>query len=178
MIKLNATQIGYLRHAPPSDKHGAIVSGPNKAMLRKLAKSGYVEEFNDRFRRSADGDAAVANFDATISEPCRAVLTAIRAGKPRIADMKGVNVALASGLAVIGIGSGSFFLTEQGKNLADPIGEEGYFSKSGNLVKLVSVDDKGNFHVERVDGDSAGKGMSIPRDSFISKEQWARNVAS
>jgi hypothetical protein len=176
MTKLNATQIGYLRQAPASTANGCSGNGPRKAMWRKLAKVGLVDETKGIFKRSAIGDAAVTEFDEAISEPCRAVLNAIRAGSTKVSDMKGVQTALAAGLAVIGIGSGRFTLTHDGERLADPIGDEGYFEKSGNLVKLVSVDDKGVFHVERVDGDSAGKGMAIPRESFFSKERWADHV--
>jgi hypothetical protein len=176
MTKLNATQIGYLRQAPASTANGCAANGPRKAMWRKLAKVGFVDETKDAFKRSAVGDAAVTEFDAAISEPCRAVLNAIRAGSKNVSDMKGVQTVLAAGLAVIGIGSGRFMLTRDGERLADPVGEEGYFEKSGKLVKLISVDEKGFFHVERVDGDSAGKGMAIPRESFFSKERWAAHV--
>jgi hypothetical protein len=176
MTKLNATQIGYLRQAPASTANGCSANGPRKAMWRKLAKAGFIDETKDLFKRNAIGDAAVTEFDAALSEPCRAVLNAIRAGATKVSDMKGVQTALAAGLAVIGISSGRFMLTHDSERLADPVGEEGYFEKSGKLVKLVSVDEKGVFHVERVDGDSAGKGMAIPRESFFSKERWAAHV--
>jgi len=49
--------------------------------------------------------------------------------------MKGAQTAVAAGLLTITDDQGPFFLTRDGQRLVDPVGEEGYFSKSGNLVK-------------------------------------------
>jgi hypothetical protein len=179
MPTLTSTRAGYLRQAPSfGDAVSEAPSTAIKSMWRKLVKSGEMigDAAGDHFKRSQAGDKALKEFDDNISEACRAVLTAIKAKQSGIATMKGVDTAVSAGLVVIEDDRGPFTLTADGDHLADPLGEEGYFVKSGNRVKLISVDNKGEYHVERVDGESTGKGMVIPRDSFFTKERWAAHV--
>jgi hypothetical protein len=179
MTALSSKRAGYLRQAPSfNDAVGVAPSTAIKSMWRKLAKSGEViaDAAGDHFKRSQAGDDALQEFDDKLSEACRAVLTAIKVKQSGIVSMKGIDTVVAAGLVEIDDDRGPFRLTADGERLADPVGEEGYFVKSGNRVKLISVDSKGEYHVERVDGDSTGKGMSIPRDSFFTKECWAAHV--
>lgn len=133
------------------------------------------------FRRSRLGDEALENFDGKLSESVRAVLNASKVQAPGIATMKGVMVAVEAGLLRYSDSSQCFVLTEAGKKLADPIGEEGFFTKSGNAVKVLEVSvtegSEGMLRVERLQGDSAGKQMLIPRDSFVLKDVWNAELA-
>lgn len=175
MTELNATRIGYLRQAPP---HGATgIEAPTaacKAMWRKLAKVGFMVATADS--RTSAGDKAIKDFDRALSEDCRAVLNAAKAGWSRVAVMKGINTTLAAGLVSFDEGTKSYELTPDGAKIADPVGEEGYFIKSGNLVRVlgVSIEQgyKGMLDVERLEGESAGKRLSIPRDAFVRKADW------
>ncbi len=176
MYTLTAIKAGYLRQAPSfEDAPVAAPSASVKSMWRKFHLAGdlFADEARNLFKRTSIGDQALERFDSSLSEPARQVLNAVRAQKPRIIQMKGINTVVAAGLVVIDE-DGVCSLTPDGERLADPVGEEGYFEKSGNKVKLISVDERGDFHVERVDGDSAGKGMSIPRESFVRTADWNR----
>jgi hypothetical protein len=74
---LDPTKIGYLRAAPSSTGPGAPASGPTKAMLNKLAKTGHVSVQGQRYRRTELGDAAVAAFDKALTDTDISVLRAV-----------------------------------------------------------------------------------------------------
>lgn len=53
------------------------------------------------------------------------------------------------------------------------VGETYVFTKSGNRVKAISVEDNGtDWTVERVDGRSAGKQMIVPGSTLVAIDQW------
>lgn len=180
MTPLNPARIGYLRQAVGNGSTPTAPANPAvKSMWRKLATEGFLTSTgtkDDHFARTAKGDEALVDFDKTLSEDCRAVLNGIRAGQSRVAVMKGIHTVLKAGLVVFTDEGKGYHLTEDGERLADPIGEEGYFTKSGNLVRVLSVcTDKGYeglLNVERLAGESRGKQMLVPRDAFVPRARW------
>lgn len=94
--------------------------------------------------------------------------------------MRGVSVAIEAGLISVDATGELYELSPAGIRLADPIGEEGYFVKSGNLVFVDAVctekGREGYLSVHRVDGDSAGKELIIRRDAFVRKSDWESYV--
>lgn len=179
MAELNATRIGYLRMAPRNGEPGAAAPTPAcKAMWRKLSNAGYMTREADA--RNSLGDKAIEDFDRGLSEDCRAVINAVKAQESRVAVMNGILTVLSAGLASFNDETHSYELTADGLKIADPVGEEGYFTKSGNLVKVLRVSSepgyRGQLDVVRLDGESAGKQMLIPRGAFVLKADWvARN---
>jgi hypothetical protein len=148
-----------------------------KSMWVKLFRDGLLECHNaTAYSRTEDGDKALADFDGALAEPCRIVLNAVRAGQSGAVVMKGILTVINAGLVEVLEEAPYYRLTEAGKAAADPIGEEGYFEKSGNLVFVHGLcTDKGyegNLQVERLDGESKGKRMLIPRNSFVRREDW------
>lgn len=175
--KISAKRIGYLRSAPPSTAGGAKGTGPMLAMWRKLEAEGLIEKAAEgSFRRSAKGDTALAEFDRNLSEDTYQVLNAVRAGVSGASVMKGMMHAVHAGLVRYVDRKPHYVLTEAGKKLADPIDEEGYFTKSANLVRVLSSctekEYQGNLLVERLDGESKGKQMLIPRHAFVDRKTW------
>jgi hypothetical protein len=185
--QISTKRIGYLRSAPASVSDPA---SPPKAsvasMWRKLADEGVVEETSKGlFRRTPAGDAALEEYDAGLSEAVRIVLNAVKAKVSGAPAMKGMKTAISAGL-VRYLEDAPYYvfkyaLTPDGERLADPIGEEGYFRKSGNLVLVLGLcTDKGcegMLEVERLYGDSKGKRMLIPRDGFVTKAAWETMTA-
>lgn len=176
MAELSAKRIGYLRLAPRAGSPGAVAPSPAcKAMWRKLANAGFITASGEGRNRA--GDKAIEDFDRSLSEQCRSVINAVKAGESRVAVMNGIHTTLDAGLVRFVEERNRYELTTDGEKIADPVGEEGYFSKSGNLVKVVQVSVKpgyiGMLDVVRLDGDSAGKHMLIPREAFVSKADWA-----
>lgn len=179
---LNAKRIGYLRMAPPVGSPGAVPPSPAaKSMWVKLCRDGLLVSSANTFARSEAGDHALAEHDKNLSEHCRIVLNAVKTGVSRVAVMKGLVTVINAGLVEFLDTAPYYVLTEAGKAAADPIGEEGYFRKSGNLVLVHDLcTDKGcegNLEVERLEGDSKGKRMLIPRDAFVRKADWEKEFA-
>jgi hypothetical protein len=175
---INAKRIGYLRMAPAAGAAPVAPSTPAiKSMWIKLFGAGLLVCHNaSHYSRSEDGEQALAAFDLGLSESCRLVLNAIKAGQSGAAVMKGILTVINAGLVEVAEEAPHYTLTEAGKALADPIGEEGYFEKSGNLVFVHGLcTDKGyegNLQVERLEGDSRGKRMLIPREAFVRTADW------
>lgn len=176
MVALSSKRIGYLRKLFRDGK-GVSASAADKAMWRKLAKDGFVVEEETGFSRTAAGDAALAAFDAELSDDIRAILNAVRAKTSGVAVMKGIFKALDAGLVSFVEEGSTYSLTSDGERLADPIGQDGYFTKSGNLVKVFAVGPEGSLRVERLDGESKGKQMLIPREAFVLKAEWEAQFA-
>jgi hypothetical protein len=180
MTEVSAKRIGYLRMAPTTEQAAVSPSGPVKSMWRKLQADGLLNvsgDKNQKFWLSEAGVAAIKKHDDTLSEPVRAVLNAVKAGQSGAAAMKGMMTAINAGLVRVGQGTRfTYTLTEAGKLLADPIGETGYFTKSGNKVYVRGLDSGATgevlLDVERVDGESKGKGMLISRRSFVREAGW------
>jgi hypothetical protein len=176
----SAKRIGYLRLSPAAgEPFAAPPTAAAKAMWRKLVADGKMEtgSASAGYRRTPGGDRTVAEFDAGLPETCRVILNTLKAGEPGVAAMKGMATAVAAGLVTFVEGTSRYRLTEAGERAADPIGEEGYFTKSGNLVRVlgVSVDQEsgiGYLHVERLAGESKRKRMLIPRDAFARRAGW------
>jgi hypothetical protein len=175
---INAKRIGYLRSAPASGETPVAPATPAiKSMWIKLFGDGLLVCHNARaFSRTEAGEEALAAFDLGLSEPCRLVLNAVRAGQSGAAVMKGILTVINAGLVEVIEEAPYYTLTAAGKALADPIGEEGYFEKSGNLVFVHGLcTDKGyegNLQVERLEGESKGKRMLIPREAFVRTADW------
>ncbi|MNU26877.1 hypothetical protein D3C71_152580 [compost metagenome] len=175
---ISAKRIGYLRKAPAAgEPHAAPSTAAVKSMWIKLFREGLLVCHNGtEYSRTEDGDEALSAFDRGLGEPCRLVLNAVKAGESRAAVMKGMLTVFNAGLVEFMEGAPYYRLTEAGLAAADPIGEEGYFQKSGNRVFVHGLcTDKGyegNLQVERLDGESKGKRMLIPRDAFVSKAVW------
>lgn len=74
---LDATKIGYLRSATPSTAQARPASGPTKAMLNKLVKSGHVLVEGGAYRRSESGDEALREFDRQLTGNDIALLRSI-----------------------------------------------------------------------------------------------------
>lgn len=179
---IHPKRIGYLRALPASDQKPVTSAGANKAMWKKLVVDGLALCVDgNSFVRTEQGDKVLADFDANISEQCRRVLNTVKAGESRAAAMKGMNAMIYAGLVVVLEGAPYYALSVDGLAAADPINEEGYFSKSGNRVRVLGVcADKGyegNLEVERLDGDNEGKRMLIPRNAFVREDVWAAMVA-
>ncbi len=180
---INAKRIGYLRMARPSTSEpGKSPSAPVTSMWRKLAAIGLIESTKDgTFRRTNEGDKVLDQFDADLPEPIRVVLNAVKAKVSGAAAMKGMLPAINAGRVVHVDSNPHYLLTEAGKALADPIGEEGYFEKSGSLVLVHGLCTEkgyeGNLDVERLDGQSKGKRMLIPRMAFVRKADWEKELA-
>jgi hypothetical protein len=175
---IDPTRIGYLRAAPGFRKSPVAPAFPAaKSMWSKLARDGLlISESGSKFARSETGEKALADFDQNLSEALRLVLNAVKDGASRAATMKGMATAVKAGLVRVRDSAPHYALTEAGLALADPIGEEGYFEKSGNLVFVHGLcTDKGyegNLQVERLEGESKGKRMLIPRDAFVRVADW------
>lgn len=181
---MNAKRVGYLRMAPSYGSDPMIApTAAVKSMWRKLTDNGAMVAADAKktlFTRSMAGERELDQHDRTLSEPCRAVLNVVQAGESKVAVMKGMITVLNAGLVEFCEDSCCYILTDAGKCVADPIGEDGYFTKSGNLVHVhgVSVDPSGEamLQVVRLEGESKGKGMLIPRDAFVSKDEWGTHV--
>lgn len=175
---ISAKRIGYLRMAPAAGETPVAPSAAAfKSMWIKMSREGLLVCHNaTEYSRSEAGEEALAAFDRSLSEPCRLVLNAVKAGESRAAAMKGMIMVFNAGLVAFMEGAPHYRLTEAGQAAADPIGEEGYFRKSGNRVFVHGLcTDKGyegNLEVERLDGESKGKRMLIPRDAFVRKAVW------
>jgi hypothetical protein len=175
---INSKRIGYLRAAPPGGETPAAPATPAiKSMWAKLFQDGLLVCHNaTHYSRSEDGEQALAAFDLGLSESCRLVLNAVKAGQSGAAVMKGILTVINAGLVEVIEEAPYYTLTEAGKALADPIGDEGYFEKSGNLVFVHGLcTDKGyegNLQVERLEGESRGKRMLIPREAFVRTADW------
>jgi hypothetical protein len=182
MAAMNAKRIGYLRLAPASGSPAASPASSIKSMWRKLVSDGLMTsvEAGTMFVRTAEGDRELEAYDTALSPTIRAVLNAVKGGQSGSAVMKGMTTAVHAGLVGFVENTTRYILTLDGKRLADPIGEEGYFTKSGNLVRVVGTvegpNGSGMLEVVRVDGESKGKGMHIPRGAFVRKEDWAAYV--
>jgi len=98
---LDPTKIGYLRAVPRSTGPGTPASGPTKAMLNKLAKSGHVSLIDQRYRRTELGDAAVAAFDQALTESDLGILRALGRGEKVTANAPGFKKLLDSRLVRI-----------------------------------------------------------------------------
>jgi hypothetical protein len=111
-----------------------------KAMWVKLSREGLLVCHNaTEYSRTEAGDKALADFDRTLSEPGRLVLNAVKAAQSGAAVMKGMLTVINAGLVEVLEIAPYYVLTDAGRALADPIGEEGYFRKSGNLVRVHSL---------------------------------------
>lgn len=73
---LDPTKIGYLRTTPKSGALGVQATGPTKAMLNKLAKTGHVSLTDGRYRRTELGEDSLAAFDQSLTEADLATLRA------------------------------------------------------------------------------------------------------
>ncbi len=179
----SAKRIGYLRMAPAAGSDPAAPFTPAiKSMWVKLFRDGLLVCHNaTEYSRTEEGDRVLADFDSALSEPCRLVLNAVKAGQSGAAVMKGILTTINAGLVEVLEKAPHYALTEAGKALADPIGEEGYFMKSGNRIFVHGLcTDKGyegNLQVERLDGESKGKRLLIPREAFVRKADWEAMVA-
>lgn len=175
---ITTKRIGYLRMACPSTSEPRrSPSAPVTAMWRKLAEIGLMERTKEgAFRRTPDGDKILTQFDNDLPSAIRRVLNAVKMQVSGAAAMKGMVGAINAGLVLALDAKPNYVLTEAGKGLADPIGDEGYFQKSGNLVRVISAcwdfGMENLLEVERVDGESRGKRMMIPRGSFVDKATW------
>ncbi len=74
---LDATKIGYLRSSASSTAQPRPASGPTKAMLNKLVKSGHVLVESGAYRRSEAGDDALREFDRLLTGNDIALLRSI-----------------------------------------------------------------------------------------------------
>ena len=131
--KLNPTQIGYLRNVPETH---ALVLGPRKAMARKLVASGHVvsDGPHGHFRRTAEGSAALAAFDANLSASLLDLLRRVRDGKG-LAGERGLDTLVRADLVWVGMRSGDNRPTQAGLDVlaradaalshADPAGSVG-----------------------------------------------------
>lgn len=175
---MTTTRLGYLRMAPPSTSVPVkSPSAPITSNWRKLVRMGLIETSNDNtFRRTVRGDKALDQFDNDLPDAIRKVLNAVKANISGAAAMKGMLNSIKAGLVRHVDSAPHYVLTDAGKKLADPIGEEGYFIKSGNLVRVISVcwdpGYEGQLEVERLEGESKGKRMLIPRDGFYDRQTW------
>lgn len=111
--KLSATQIGYLRWMSPPDGRHLLAQGPRLAMYNKLAKAGLATKVQFGFRRSALGEASLAEFDSNLRAPARGTLARAVAGEkikpsdPAVttllqADLLGITFAGEIGLSKAG----------------------------------------------------------------------------
>ena len=123
---IDGTRIGYLRKMAPSTTDPCPApSGPLKSMWRKLVRTGHAESSglgtNERFRRTPEGDAALADFDRHLSDPQRNVITAIGRGRSflEVSAMKGTTAALASGLVHFPVGADNLKLDRDAERLLD-----------------------------------------------------------
>ncbi|NTF23547.1 hypothetical protein G6L37_34820 [Agrobacterium rubi] len=175
---MTTKRLGYLRLARPSTSEPSkSPSAPITAMWRKLSKMGLIEDSRDgAFRRTSAGDKTLRDFDGDLPDAIRRVLNAVKAGASGAAAMKGLHAAINAGLVIHVDANPRYVLTDDGKALADPIGEDGYFRKSGNLVRVLSVcwenGYEGLLEVERLEGESSGKRILIHRETFVSKSEW------
>lgn len=175
---ITTKRIGYLRMARPSTADPRpSPSAPITSMWRKLAAIGLIESTEEgTFRRTPEGDKVLGQFDNDLPAAIRRVLNAVKMQVSGAAAMKGMVAAINAGLVLVLDAKPHYVLTDAGKGLADPIGEEGYFQKSGNLVRVISAcwdfGMENLLEVERVDGESRGKRMMIPRGSFVGKATW------
>nr|WP_250808395.1 hypothetical protein [Neorhizobium tomejilense] len=182
MPTISSKRIGYLRLAPSAERSARVApSPPVKAMWRKLHLDGFLNASATKvqtFWLTPLGKEALEKFDKSLSEPCRAVLNAVKARKHGVSSMKGLMTVVEAGLVHVRESHPlSYVLTEAGERLADPIGEIGYFAKSANKVEVTGVhvgsDGTGMLEVVRTEGESKGKGMHIPRDAFVREADWA-----
>lgn len=179
MAEISAKRVGYLRLVPKTQGSARAASGPIKSMWRKFHADGLVYASATTvpvFWITSRGVQAIKEFDENLSEPCRAVLNAVKAGQSGIASMKGLATCVDAGLVRFVDSASRYELTEDGLRLADPIGEEGYFTKSGAKVRIIDVrvdeDGVGNLVGRRTDGESKGKDMCVPRDTFVREADW------
>jgi hypothetical protein len=98
---LDATKIGYLRSSASSTSQPRPASGPTKAMLNKLVKSGHVIVEKGAFRRSETGDESLREFDRRLTGADIAMLRSIARDEKVNAGAAGIRKLLDARLAWI-----------------------------------------------------------------------------
>ena len=174
-MTISPKRAGYLRLAGIDREHaGPSPSGAVSAMWRKLEAEGLVERTADGCGfLTARGHLALAEFDAALPDRFRKILNVLRRGGRGSASMTGMKTLVDARLVIVDQYL-AYDLSLAGRAAADPIGEIRYFMKSGRRVEVLgqAADAPGMLTVRRIDGESVGKEMCVPRDSLATEAQW------
>lgn len=111
-----ATQIGYLRSMSPLSGRHLLATGPRLSMFNKLVRDGYATKHQCGFRRSEDGEKALAAFDRHLRPATRETLQRAAAGDRIRVDDIGVRTLMQADLLWISV-AGDIRVRDAGREL-------------------------------------------------------------